>query len=88
VATSDYVRALPEVVAPYLGGRLWALGTDGFGRSDTRKALRRCFAVDAQNGVVAALYSLFREKQLDPGTVKQAAAEFGINPDSPDPWTV
>jgi pyruvate dehydrogenase E1 component len=88
VATSDYMRALPEVVAPFLGGRLWALGTDGFGRSDTRKALRRFFEVDAENVVVAALYSLFQEKQLDPGAVKQAVAEFGIDPNSPDPWTV
>ncbi len=88
VATSDYMRAVPEVIGQFLGGRFWALGTDGFGRSDTRKALRRFFEVDAENVVVAALYSLFQEKQLDPGTVKQAIAEFGINPDSPDPWTV
>jgi pyruvate dehydrogenase E1 component len=88
VATSDYMRALPEVIGPFLGGRLWALGTDGFGRSDTRQALRRFFEVDAENVVVAALYSLCLEKQLDPGTVKQAIAEFGIDADAPDPWTV
>jgi len=88
VATSDYMRALPESVAPYLNGRLLALGTDGFGRSETRKALRRFFEVDAESVAVSALYALFQNGQLDPGTVKKAVAEFGINPDAPHPWTV
>ncbi|AWM37282.1 Pyruvate dehydrogenase E1 component [Gemmata obscuriglobus] len=88
VATSDYMRALPETVAPYLNGRLLALGTDGFGRSETRKALRRFFEVDAENVAVAALYSLFQQGQLDPGTVKKAVAELGLNPGAPHPWTV
>ena len=87
VATSDYMRALPESVAPYLGGRLLALGTDGFGRSETRKALRRFFEVDAENVAVAALHALFQQGQLDPGTVKKAVAELGLNPDAPHPWT-
>src|SRR5262249_14113877 len=88
VATSDYVRSLPEQVAPYLNGRLLALGTDGFGRSETRKALRRFFEIDAENVAVAALHALFQQGQLDPGTVKKATAEFGIHPDAPHPWTV
>ena len=54
VATSDYMRALPETVAPYLNGRLLALGTDGFGRSETRKALRRFFEVDAEHVAYAS----------------------------------
>jgi pyruvate dehydrogenase E1 component len=88
IATSDYMRALPEQVAPFLSGRLRALGTDGFGRSETRQALRRFFEVDAEHVVVAALFALFQQGQLDPGTVKRAAAEFGIDPDAPHPWTV
>jgi pyruvate dehydrogenase E1 component len=88
VATSDYMRALPETLAPYLGGRLLALGTDGFGRSETRPALRRFFEVDAESVTVAALYSLFQQNQLDPGTVKKAIADLGLNPDAPHPWTV
>ncbi len=88
VATSDYMRALPEQVAPYLGGRLLALGTDGFGRSETRKALRRFFEVDAEHVAVAALIALFQQKQLDLGTVKNAIAELGLNADAPHPWTV
>jgi pyruvate dehydrogenase E1 component len=88
IATSDYMRALPEQVASYLNGRLLALGTDGFGRSETRKSLRRFFEIDAEHVVVSALYSLFQQKQLDPGTVKNAIAELGLNPDAPHPWTV
>jgi pyruvate dehydrogenase E1 component len=88
IATSDYMRALPEQVAPYLNGRLLALGTDGFGRSETRKSLRRFFEVDAEHVVVATLYALFQQKQLPPGTVKDAIAELGLNPDAPHPWTV
>jgi pyruvate dehydrogenase E1 component len=88
VATSDYMRALPEQVAPYLNGRLLALGTDGFGRSETRKALRRFFEVDAEHVVVAALHALVARGELDRGALKKAIAELGINPDAPDPWTV
>ena len=65
-----------------------ALGTDGFGRSETRKALRRFFEVDAESVTVSALYALFQQGQLDPGTVKKAVAELGLNPDAPHPWTV
>jgi pyruvate dehydrogenase E1 component len=88
VATSDYMRCLPEQIAPYVNGRLLALGTDGFGRSETRKSLRRFFEVDAENVVVAALYALFQRNEVDPGTVKNAIAELGLNPNSPHPWTV
>jgi pyruvate dehydrogenase E1 component len=92
VASSDYMRALPESVSPYLtdakGPRLLALGTDGFGRSDTRKALRRFFEVDAENVVVAALYALAERGELDRKVVKQAVADLGLNPDAPAPWTV
>ena len=92
VATSDYMRALPEQIAPYLhdakGGRLLALGTDGFGRSETRKALRRFFEIDAEHVVVAALYELAERGELDRGIVRKAIAELGVNPDAAAPWTV
>ena len=88
VATSDYMRALPESVAPYLNGRLVALGTDGFGRSETRKALRRFFEVDAEHVVVATLSALLQQGAVDAGTVKKAVADLGLNPDAPHPWTV
>src|SRR5260221_6477111 len=63
IASSDYMRALPEQVSPYLNGRLLALGTDGFGRSETRKNLRRFFEVDAESVAVAALVALGEKAQ-------------------------
>jgi pyruvate dehydrogenase E1 component len=88
VATSDYMRTLPEQVAPYLDGRLLALGTDGFGRSETRKALRRFFEVDAEHVAVAALTALVNRGELAREVVTQAIADLGLNPNAPDPWTV
>ncbi|HJZ58771.1 MAG TPA: pyruvate dehydrogenase (acetyl-transferring), homodimeric type, partial [Gemmataceae bacterium] len=92
IATSDYMRAVPEQVAPYLhdakGPRLLALGTDGFGRSETRKALRRFFEVDAEHVAVAALYALAERGEIDRAAVKKAIAELGVKPDAPAPWTV
>ena len=92
VATSDYMRSLPDLIGPYLhdakGGRLLALGTDGFGRSETRKALRRFFEVDAEHVVVAALYALAERGELDRGVVTKAIGELGVNPDGPPPWMV
>lgn len=88
VASSDYMRALPEQVAPYLNGRLLALGTDGFGRSETRPNLRRFFEVDAENVAVAALYALAERGQVDRTVVGQAVRDLGVDPDRPAPWTV
>jgi pyruvate dehydrogenase E1 component len=88
VASSDYMRALPEQVAPYLNNRLLALGTDGFGRSETRPNLRRFFEVDAEHVTVATLYALAERGQLDRGVIKQAIQDLGIDPERPAPWTV
>ena len=92
VASSDYMRALPELIGPYLsdgkGPRLLALGTDGFGRSDTREALRRFFEVDAANVVVAALSALAERGELGRDVVAKAITDLGLNPDAPAPWTV
>ncbi len=83
VATSDYMRALPEQIAPYLDGRLLALGTDGFGRSETRKALRRFFEVDAEHMAVAALSALADRGELDRGGGREGDRGAGIKSDSP-----
>jgi pyruvate dehydrogenase E1 component len=88
VASSDYMRALPEQVAPFLNNRLLALGTDGFGRSETRPALRRFFEVDAEHVAVAALYALAERGQFDRAVVNQAIQDLGIDPERPAPWTV
>ncbi|MBX9625138.1 MAG: pyruvate dehydrogenase (acetyl-transferring), homodimeric type, partial [Gemmataceae bacterium] len=88
VATSDYLRALPDLLSPYLDGRLLSLGTEGFGRSETRPALRRFFEVDAEHVAVAALSALADRGELDRAAVGKAVAELGLNPDAPPPWTV
>jgi pyruvate dehydrogenase E1 component len=88
IAASDYVRAVPELIAPFLEGRLLALGTDGFGRSDTRKALRRFFEIDAEHVTVAALYCLAERGEIDRSLVQQAVESLGVSPDAPPPWTV
>ncbi len=88
IASSDYMRAVPEQIASYVDGRLLALGTDGFGRSETRPALRRFFEIDAENIVVASLYALAQRGEIDRGIVAKAIKEHGINPDMPAPWTV
>jgi len=88
IASSDYMRALPEQIASYVDGRMLALGADGFGRSETRQSLRRFFEIDAESVVVAALYALAERGELDRRLVTQAIKELGINPETPAPWTV
>jgi pyruvate dehydrogenase E1 component len=62
-----------------------ALGTDGFGRSETRETLRRFFEVDAESICVAALHELARREEIDPARVQQAIGELGIDAEKPDP---
>ena len=86
------LRAVPESVGPFLtdakGSRLLALGTDGFGRSETRKALRRFFEVDAEHVTVAALHALAELGALDRSVVARAIKDLGVDPERPAPWTV
>ena len=65
VAVSDNIRTVPDQIAPWVPGGLFTLGTDGFGRSDTRARLRRFFAVDAESTVVGTLYALAEKKLMD-----------------------
>ncbi len=85
IAASDYVKTLPLTLASYLPDGIHALGTDGFGRSETREALRRFFEVDAESICVAALHELARREEIDPARVQEAIVELGIDPDKPDP---
>ncbi|MFC0082724.1 pyruvate dehydrogenase (acetyl-transferring), homodimeric type [Aciditerrimonas ferrireducens] len=86
VAVTDYVRAVPEQVARFVPRPFVPLGTDGFGRSDTREHLRRFFEVDTGHLVVAVLAELARSGQASPAEVQAAIAEHGIDPDTPAPW--
>jgi pyruvate dehydrogenase E1 component len=86
VAASDYVRAWPQLVAGHLRAPFTALGTDGFGRSDTRAALRDFFEVDRHQIVLAALASLAREGRIPAQTCQQAIERYGIDADRAPPW--
>src|SRR5262249_31574903 len=86
VAVSDYVKLVPEMVSRWIPRPYHPLGTDGFGRSDTREALRRFFEIDAEHIVVATLSALCQQGQIQPGLVNRAIQEFGIGPDYLEPW--
>jgi len=85
VAVSDYMKLVPDMISRWLPGRLFPLGTDGFGRSDTREALRRFFEVDAECVVIAALGQLAQRGKVDREVVKRAIDELGIDPSKLDP---
>ena len=86
VAVTDYMRMVPDQVARWSPRRWLSLGTDGFGRSDTREALRRYFETDAGHLVVAVLSALAAEGAVEPSTVAEAIIRYGIEPDLPVPW--
>ncbi len=88
IAATDYVAALPHLVAPYLEGRFIALGTDGFGRSDQRTVLRKFFEVDRKNIALAAIESLARLKLIDHAILVGALKTFEIDQESAPPWTL
>ncbi len=88
VAATDYMRAVPDQIRQWVPGRYHVLGTDGYGRSDSRAALRGFFEVDRRYVVVAALKALADDGKLDVATVKGAIERFGIDPDKPNPVTV
>jgi pyruvate dehydrogenase E1 component len=79
VAVSDWMRAVPDLIAPYVPGGLATLGTDGFGLSDTRPALRRHFNVDAESIVVRVLGELAKRGQVDPQKVAEAVERYAIH---------
>jgi pyruvate dehydrogenase E1 component len=88
VAATDYVCAYPELIAAHVRAPYVALGTDGFGRSDTRAALRDFFEVDRRYIAVAALSALADGGQLNREVVSNAIAQFGIDVERAAPWTV
>ena len=88
IAATDYMRAVPDQIRQWVPGRYVCLGTDGFGRSDSRAALRRHFEVDRNYIAVAALKALADEGQVDQATVSQAIKALGVDPDKPVPWKV
>jgi pyruvate dehydrogenase E1 component len=85
VAATDYMKIVADQISPWLAGRLTALGTDGFGRSDNRQQLRRHFEVNAESIAAAALAALARRGEYDAAAARRAIGQLGVNPDAPDP---
>jgi pyruvate dehydrogenase E1 component len=85
VAVTDFMKAVPDQVARWIPGHFVPLGTDGFGRSDTREALRRHFETDAAHVIVAALDGLRAIGEAKATEVGSAIARYGIDAEAPDP---
>ena len=88
VAATDYIRTFAEQIRAYVPRRYVVLGTDGFGRSDTREKLRRFFEVDRFQVAVAALKALADEGAIPAAKVAEAIQKYGVDTDRPAPWTV
>jgi len=88
IAVSDNMKLVPDQIAPWVPGGLTTLGTDGFGRSDTRERLRRFFEVDAESTVIATLAALAAKGQLDRALVQQAIQDLGVDPEKACPQIV
>jgi pyruvate dehydrogenase E1 component len=88
IASTDYMRAVADQIRPWVPGRYLTLGTDGFGRSDTRQQLRRFFEVDRYQVAVAALKALADDGKMPAAKVAEAIQKYDIDSEAPDPWTV
>jgi pyruvate dehydrogenase E1 component len=88
IAATDYMRAFAEQIRPFVPRRYAVLGTDGFGRSDTREKLRRFFEVDRHYITVAALKALADDGALPATKATEALKKYGIDASKPAPWTV
>jgi len=88
VAVSDNIRAVPDQIAPWVPGGLTTLGTDGFGRSDTRERLRRFFEVDAESIVIATLHALSEKGEVERDFVAKVIKDLGVDPEKAQPEIV
>lgn len=85
VASSDYMKSLGEQLRPFIAAPYHVLGTDGFGRSDTREALRHHFEVDRRFVILAALKSLADAQKIPVEDVRKARDDLGIDPEKANP---
>jgi pyruvate dehydrogenase E1 component len=85
IAAGDWIKAIPDQIARWVPGGLFSLGTDGFGRSESREALRRFFEVDAESIALAALYQLSLRGKVEKKIVAQAVRDLGIDPEKSNP---
>jgi pyruvate dehydrogenase E1 component len=85
IASSDYMKAMPDQLSPWIGARLHSLGTDGFGRSENREHLRKFFEISAEAIAMATVSALAREGKFDAQRAAEAIAELGFDASSQDP---
>ncbi len=88
VAVSDNIRTVPDQIASWVPGGLFTLGTDGFGRSDTRARLRRFFEIDAESTVIGTLYALAEKGKIEKQVVEKAIKDLGVDPEKIQPQIV
>ena len=88
IAATDYMRIVPDQIRQWVSGKYVTLGTDGYGRSDSRAALRKHFEVDRNFITLTVLRTLEGEGKVDRKTVTKAMQALGIDPSSPDPWKI
>ena len=88
VAVSDFMKIVPDQIAPWVPGGLTTLGTDGFGRSETRENLRRFFEIDANFTVIATLHALAKKGAVPKELVARAIKDLGVDPEKVFPVCV
>ena len=88
IATSDYVRAYSQLISSHINNKFLAMGTDGFGRSDTRKNLRDFFEVDSKHIVVSSLYTLYEDNKIPLQTLEKAISKYNLNNNKNNPWDI
>ena len=88
IAATDYVKSFADQIRAFVPRRYRVLGTDGYGRSDYRRNLRRFFEVDRHYVAVAALAALAEDGTIPAATVADAITRYGVDPDKPEPWHV
>ena len=88
IASTDYIRAYPEQIRSYIKAPFYTLGTDGYGRSDSREKLREFFEIDANNIARMASYSLFKKGALTKTEINKIYKKLNVDPSKPNPWEV
>jgi pyruvate dehydrogenase E1 component len=88
IAATDYMRAYPEQIRGFVNGPYYTLGTDGYGRSDSRQKLREFFEVDATNITRLAIYSLFRKGDISKKEITSLYKKLKVDSSKPNPWEV
>ena len=85
VAVSDYIKMVPNQISPYINNPFYVLGTDGFGRSDTRESLRKFFEIDRYYIVLNSLKALVDQGKIEKSVIEKAMDKYNIDSEKPDP---